>query len=384
VDDPHRSILAAAVAPAVRIAFTHSILFYGSTEGYLSDLFRRLPAHGFEVCLAAPDEPVLEPLLTHDALAGSARFPLPAGAGGWIRSYAGALRSLRPALVHHGDVDPPAMLASALVGVRRRVVTHHTPELRRDDNLRGRSLRRLAWATRPHVIFTSELDRQTALRREPIAPARSSAISLAIDLERFSPRRTDGRLRRELGLPESTPIVGTVGRLQPQKGHVHLIAAAAELRRSGRDAAFVVVGDGALRDELHRQARAAGVGDRFHLFGHRDDVPELLSDFDVFVLSSDFEGMCLAVAEALAMERPVVATDVGGVRQSVVPGETGLLVEPRDPHALARGIAELLDRPDEARRMAEAGRERVERLYALDTMVAATADLYRRLLGGAA
>jgi glycosyltransferase involved in cell wall biosynthesis len=381
VDDPHLSILAAVVNPPVaRVAFSHSILFYGSTEGYLRELFERLPARGFEVWLAAPDEPVLEPLLSLPALEGRiVRFPLPHSFPAWVRAYRHAFRRIRPDIVHCGDVDPPAMLAARLAGVGRLVVTHHTPELRRSDNALGRALRRLGWAMRPHVVYTSELDRETSLARDPVQPRRASAISLGIDLERFAPK-TDGRLRTELALGTDVPIVGTVGRLHAQKGHADLIAAAADLERAGREAAYVVVGDGALRERLGDQVREAGLEGRFHFLGHRDDVPELLAGFDVFVLPSHFEGMCLAVAEALAVERPVVATDVGGVRQSVVPGETGVLVEPGRPEELARQIAWVLDHPDEARRMASAGRERVHRLYALDAMTDATADLYRRLL----
>ena len=366
--------------PAVRIAFSHSILFYGSTEGYLRELFERLPARGFEVWLAAPDVPVLEPLLSLPALGGRViRFPLPQSFPGWVRAYRRAFRRIRPDLVHCGDVDPPALLAARLAGVRRLVVTHHTPELCRADNALGLVVRRLGWATRPHVVYTSALDRETSLGREPVSEGRTAAISLGIDLDRFVPR-PDGRLRAELGLPDGLPVVGTVGRLHPQKGHADLIAAAAALEREGRAAAYVVVGDGVLREPLAEQVRAAGLENSFHFLGHREDVPELLAGFDVFVLPSHFEGMCLAVAEALAVERPVVATDVGGVRQSVVAGETGLLVEAGRPEQLAREIGWLLDHPDDARRMAVAGRERVRGLYGLDAMTDATAELYRRLL----
>jgi glycosyltransferase involved in cell wall biosynthesis len=117
-----------------------------------------------------------------------------------------------------------------------------------------------------------------------------------------------------------------------------------------------------------------------HFLGNRDDVAELLTAFDVFALSSNFEGMCFAVAEALAVEVPVVSTDLGGVGQSVVHEETALLVPPRDPDALANAIERLLDDRDGAARLARAGRARVERLYALQRMVEATERLYSRVV----
>lgn len=367
-----------------RIAFVHSILYFGSTEqSYLKTLLKRIDQREFELWLVAPAHPALAPLLELKELAGRvARLSLSVDTTVFdrIASYRRTLRSLRPDLVHCVDVDPPAMIAGRLAGVRRLVVTHHTPELRPRDNWRGRLVRRAAWETRSHVIFTSEADRTRALESHPISPERSTVVSLGIDLDRFSPERVRDGLRRELGIADGRPVVGTVGRLNSQKGHTYLIRAAEEMVHRGTDAVFVVVGEGDLRDELLREVRDRGLQDRFFFLGHREDVPELLAGFDVFALSSNFEGMCLAVAEALAIATPVVATDVGGVRQSVVPGETGLLVPPRDPDALARELVWVLEHPEEARRMALAGRRRVRQLYSLDRMVATTTDLYRRLL----
>ena len=350
-----------------RVVYTHSILHFGSTEQYLLELLRRLDPSRWEAWLVVPDDPALGPLLDWPRTVA-----LPdddyRSAFATVRALRRVLLRLRSDLVHVVDVDPPALLAARLVRVPV-VVTHHTPELRRSDNLAGRTLRRVAGATRPWTIFTSDRD------RERFGGARSVTIPLGIDLARFRPREGDGRLRRELGLDDATPLVGTVGLLKPQKAHEVLIEAADRV-----DAAFVVAGEGPSRAFLEREIAARGLGDRFFLLGRRDDVPEVLADLDVFALSSDFEGMCLAVAEALAVGTPVVATEVGGVPQTVVHGETGLLVPPRDPDAIAAAINRLLADPDEAARLARAGGERVRRLYPLDAMVEATSALYARLL----
>jgi glycosyltransferase involved in cell wall biosynthesis len=365
-----------------RITFVHSILFFGSTEWYVAQLAERIDPDAFELWLVVPDHPSLARLLQMEQFSGRVRTvptPVTTGALGTMRAYLGALREIGADLVHSIDVDPPALIAARLARVGPLVVTFHTPELVPRDNLRGRALRRLVWATRPQVIFTSEPDRETGLDGYPIARSRSSVIPFGLDLERFSPGTPD-RLREELGLSPGVRVVGTVGLLRAQKAHDQLIRAAVEVLREEPDTVFVVVGEGEMRSELERQLREEGLEGRFHLLGQRDDVPELLAGFDVFALSSRFEGMCFAVAEAMAMAKPVVATAVGGVRQSVVPGQTGLLVPPGDPHALAEGILRLLRNPREAEAFAAAGRERALRLYALDRMVAETTALYRRLL----
>jgi glycosyltransferase involved in cell wall biosynthesis len=369
----------------VRVAFVHSIRHYGSTERtYLTALLEGLDRGSFTPWLVIPDDEVLAPLRELEPVRDRVRaIPLGTHALGAIGRYRSALRSIAPDLVHCVDVDSPAMLAARLAGVRRLVVTHHTPELEPAYNLRGRVLRRLAWATLPHVVFTSDADRATALDREPIERERATVIPLGIDLERLS-RDADGtRLREELPLG-ARPVVGSVGRLATQKGHTYLLQAAELLRDRGHDVAVVLVGDGSLRSQLEREAEARGLAGNVFFLGERDDVPELVAGFDVFALSSNFEGQCLAVGEALAAGVPVVATDVGGVGQTIVDGETGVLVPPRDPEALADGVAWTLENRDEALRLAAAGRKRVWRLYRFETMVDSTQALYRRVLGAAA
>jgi glycosyltransferase involved in cell wall biosynthesis len=142
------------------------------------------------------------------------------------------------------------------------------------------------------------------------------------------------------------------------------------------DARFVIVGEGELRDELEERAHDAGLAGRFVFTGQRNDVPELVAAFDVFALPSHFEGLCYAVIEAQAAAVPVVATAVGGIPENVVPGETGMLVPVGDAPALAEAISDLLDDPEEARRLAREGQRRVLERYPLDKMVEQTLRLY--------
>jgi glycosyltransferase involved in cell wall biosynthesis len=296
----------------------------------------------------------------------------------WTRGR--ALRSIRPALVHCPDFDPPAMITARVARTLPLVVTYNTPELQPPYNAVGRATLRAAWSTRPWVIYTSDRDLATSAARDPVASGRTTAIPYGVDLRRFAPRDRS-HARAALGIPPERRVVGTVGLLKEQKAHTYLLQAAEQLAAHRDDVEWLIVGDGELRAQLEDEARARNVADRIRFLGQRDDVAEILTAFDVFALSSTYEGMCFAVAEALAAEVPVVATDVGGVSQSVVDGETGLLVPPRDPSALARSIERLLDDGDDAARLARAGRDRVRRLYALATMVERTESLYLRALG---
>jgi glycosyltransferase involved in cell wall biosynthesis len=263
------------------------------------------------------------------------------------------LRRLRPRVVHVIDVWPQALVAARLARVPRVLVTHHTPGLPRQDNRRGRLWQRLGWATRPEVIYTSGADRDED-GRQP-----SHVVPLGIDIERFSGAKP--------ALAADWPIVGTVGRLAEQKDHETFLAAA----KLVPEAEFVVVGDGELRERLEAQA-----GENAHLTGRRDDVPELLASFAVYVQPSRYEGLCLAVLEAQAAGVPVIATPVGGMRDTVVHEETGLVVPVGDAQVLAGSIKRLFEDTELAARLAaEAGR-RVREGYNDRRMIDETLALY--------
>jgi glycosyltransferase involved in cell wall biosynthesis len=366
----------------IRLAYVQSHLSYGSIEAYLYALIERVDRERFEPWLVCPDDPVLERLREAPGLAGRivvvpASVALPASL--WTRGR--ALRSIRPALVHCADVDPPAMLATRGATGASLVVTYNTPELRPPYNALGRTVARAAWAVHPWVIFSSERDRATGVERDPLARDRTTVIPFGINLDRFKRREDAAEIRHALGITPGRRVVGTVGLLREQKGHTYLLEAAEQLARRRTDVDWLIAGDGELRTHLEEEARRRGIAEHVRFLGRRDDVPEILSALDVFALSSTFEGMCFAVAEALAAEVPVVATDVGGVGQSVLHEKTGLLVAPRDPRALAESIERLLDDREEAARLARAGRARVQRLYALPGMVEATESFYLRALG---
>jgi glycosyltransferase involved in cell wall biosynthesis len=192
--------------------------------------------------------------------------------------------------------------------------------------------------------------------------------------------REGQRIRAELGVGTDDFLVGNVGRLALQKGQRHLIAAMPLLLERVPGAHAVIAGGGDLEDYLRDLAEEAGVAQRVHVLGPRKDVPALMHAIDVFAMPSIWEGFGLVLLEAMAAGRPIVASRVATIPEVVVDGETGLLVPAGDPQALADALAVLADQPTLARRLGEAGRERLRRQFSIDKMVGDTELLYRELI----
>jgi glycosyltransferase involved in cell wall biosynthesis len=216
-------------------------------------------------------------------------------------------------------------------------------------------------------------------------PAQYRVIPLGLDLAPFlaiggsggaKDQQVRGKLRASLGLGPDVPLAGIVGRLVPVKDHETLFAALATVPGIH----LAVLGDGELRQALEGRAHHLGIGGRTHFTGWWADVPEALADLDVVVLASRNEGTPVALIEALAAARPVIATDVGGVRHVVRDSETGWLCSPGDPAALAAILRRVIHQPELAARMAEEGRRQVAQRFGQANMVASHVALYQELL----
>jgi glycosyltransferase involved in cell wall biosynthesis len=204
-------------------------------------------------------------------------------------------------------------------------------------------------------------------------------IPNGIDVDR--PASGDrARGRAALALPPAVPVIGAVGNLYPIKGHRTLIQALSSLSVPVH---VVIAGRGEEEAALRRDAAALGLADRVHLLGFRDDVPDLLAAFDIYALPSFSEGQSLALIEAMAAGRPIVATAVGGNPELLGAGEpAGLLVPPGDPAALAEALARLLARPAEAERLGAAARARARAEFSLAVMLGRYRALYAERLQG--
>lgn len=202
-----------------------------------------------------------------------------------------------------------------------------------------------------------------------------------INPDRFSlPSR--GRLRSELGLPQTTRLIGMVANVNKWKGYEFFVQAAREVANEFPEARFVAVGEhgGTLGEQLFRLVKKLSLQDCFLFLGFREDVPDILADLDVFVLSSLSEGLPLALLEAMAAGKPVVATRSGGPEEFVEHGRVGFLVPRADAKALAARIIELLRDPDRAAAMGRNGRAKVYGDFTLGKMVSDYEQLYERCL----
>ncbi len=217
-------------------------------------------------------------------------------------------------------------------------------------------------------------------------PSQYRVIPLGLDLAPFlsignsgstGGNQTEGRLRAALGLGPDVPVAGILGRLVPVKDHETLLSALATVP----EVHLAVLGDGELRQRLEGTARQLGIAGRTHFTGWWEDIPAALADLDVVVLSSRNEGTPVALIEALAAARPVIATDVGGVRHVVQDSETGWLCRPEDPAALAELLRRVLEHRELAARLAAEGRRRVAQRFGQANMIASHVALYQELLG---
>ena len=205
-----------------------------------------------------------------------------------------------------------------------------------------------------------------------------TVIPSGIDFTPFEPAGPRDFLRREFGFAPDEFLVGIVAALEDHKGHTYLIEASKIVRDQAPRVRFIVVGTGSLRMMLDKQAKDMGVEDIVFFLGFRDDVPRILASLDLFVLSSHHEGMGSSLLDAMASRLPVVATRAGGIPEVVEDRETGLLVPPRDPAALARAILELYRDRELAGRLAGRGLEVVHRKYSAEAMAGKIAGLYEQ------
>jgi glycosyltransferase involved in cell wall biosynthesis len=188
-------------------------------------------------------------------------------------------------------------------------------------------------------------------------------------------------MRRDLGLADDDIVVGAVGRLEHQKRFDLLMEVLAALRPRHPQLRLLIVGDGGLKDELLATCQRLGLGEVCVFLGHRNDVPQLHHAFDVFVQASDHEGSPNVVLEAMALETPIVATDVGGTTETITPGEHGLIVPAGNRAALAGGIERVLSDWPAARARAAAARRRVEGELSFDNRMDRVERTYEELVG---
>lgn len=287
------------------------------------------------------------------------------------------IRSIRPHAIHlHGHFAASiGQLAVFLAGRPPNVYTVRWPAYSSDKNtytrIRNWLVEWFSCATANVVVAVSEHDRATLLRRRLCAPGKLEMIHNAfavVPTAKPADPRADGIV-----------TIGFVGRLVDQKGCDDLISAFALLVAKGAPARLMIVGDGPLRPPLEARVHNIGLAGSVEFMGFRSDAPALMADMDIVAVPSIFEPFGIVTVEAMVQGRPVVASAVGGLTETVVDGVTGLLVPAGDPGRLAVALAELVRSPEMRARMGEAARARALDQFSPEKMVDAYAIIYRRL-----
>jgi len=339
----------------------------GGAEGQLAQVVRYLDRARFDpivYCLSAQTEPVG----TEIAASGVLIRVLTGSPLSRVRQLASGVAADAVELVHSW-----LYLANAFAGAAH-VLQPSRPLITaaRNCKVQGWAGNVLAFRLSRAIVVNSQ-DVATFIERQYRAPRqRIRVVYNGIDVERFHPR--DELSREDVG-----PVV-TIGRLVEQKNHRLFLQAAVELSRYVPHARFVIVGDGPLGEALEAQARSLGIHARVSFVGERGDVDAILRAASLFWLTSRWEGMPNVLLEAMASGTPVVATDVGGVRELVRSGIDGFIVAGDDPEAFAHHSRDLLVDAAARRRFATAARQRAEE-FSTERMVRQVAELYSNVLG---
>ena len=239
-------------------------------------------------------------------------------------------------------------------------------------------LSRFLYNSLPHfVITTGEAIREQMIRVNRFDPEKIVSIPTGVDTETFDPGAGHDDLREELGLPPHTPLVGAVSVIRSWKGLDYLVRAMPLILREVPGARCVIAGEGPYRKALERTIEASAAADMVYLLGHREDTAALFHSFDVVVHPSYAnEGVPQTLLQAMAMKKPVVATDLAPLKEVVIDGETGILVPSRDPGGIARAVIRLLGDRELAAQLGERGRKLVASSYSYPQMLQRVSTLY--------
>lgn len=281
---------------------------------------------------------------------------------------------------HTSHAHMLVLLAARFWRAPARVVVHRRIEFPVGKTLMGLGRLKYTFGVDAYIAISNRVKETLVEAGVPewrIFPAHSST-----DPSRFEDVEPDPRLREELGIPQDAVVIGNIGALVGHKDHDNLMRAARIVRDAIPAAWFVIVGAGPLHAKILERAEALHMADRLTMTGFRHDVPALIKMFDLFALSSSEEGICSTLLDVAVSGCPIVATDAGGVREAVVPEETGIVVPIKKPHALAEGIIKLVRNPDLAKRYAQHGRARMHAHFTADRMTERTLDAYERILAG--
>ena len=339
-----------------------------------------LAVKGIQSLVVTPDGSPLHKLL-HDAdipvsgvrFAGDLDLSL-------VWKLAGIIRAYKPDIVHvHSRRGADTLgLVGWLCGGKHKgklIVSRRV-----DDPLPASAITRWRYQQIPDRVIAVSQGIRRELIAAGIAPQQVEQVYSAIRFTDYQVAADRQELKAELGI-DARHVVAVIAQLIERKGHRYLIQAAPEILQQNPDTAFLFIGDGELRAKLEAQVADAGLSNSFFFTGYREDVGRLLNLVDLLVHPATMEGFANVAMQAMAASIPVVSSAVGGMPESVIDGETGLLVPPRDSHALALAVNRLIG--DEALRanLGDTGRKRVEANFSIERTLERTLEVYQSVLG---
>ena len=366
--------------------FTDADVFAG-TERHIYELGCGLVEAGLQVQISCPSP---SPLATKAEAHG---IPvLPVGKHGLIdraaiQIMAGELRAGRIEVLHAHN-GRTALIAALAVQIARKGVCVATQHFLEPNHVTQSGFKAIPshlahhWvrAKTKHFIAISQAVTQNMLARREAPVDKITVVPNGLSCETVSPEDA-AVLRAEFRIAPYAPLLVCVARLEAEKGIASLLAAFRAVGERVLDARLLVVGEGSQRQGLEAEARELGIARAVQFAGFREDARTAIAAADVFVLPSPAEPFGLVLLEAMALGKAVVAMNAGGPREIVVMGETGLLVPPDDPAALAEGLVRLLSAPGERQRLGDGGRRRYEEHFTTQRMADATRQVYERAVG---
>lgn len=256
---------------------------------------------------------------------------------------------------------------SLLAGIAGRL-SRRKPVIVRTRHLALPITSKTTYSLLPHRVVTVSEYVKNYLLTEGIPLEKVVAIPTGIDINRFNPENVEGNLRQELRIEPDTPLIGTIAILRKKKGHHILLSAIPLVLKEIPKAAFILAGDGPQKENILNKIHTSGLSDKVFMLGLRRDIPEILKSIDLFVLPTLQEALGTSFIEAMAMKKPVIGTDVGGVGEVIKDGINGYLVEPNNPSALADAVIKVLEDMERAKAMGMEGRKIVEQNYTVEKM----------------